>query len=99
MSGGIPRNHTERCRKRFEGIFRDRGDPRLLRQAERFAEEPTVEEPEAREEREENEEEMSVGDADDERDDEEENMVFMLTDDEGRKEGVEYSLRPSGQEH
>ena len=36
ITGGMAANHTERCRSRFEEVFTRDGDPRLLRQAERF---------------------------------------------------------------
>ena len=36
ITGGIARNHNKKCRERFEKIFVDKGDPKLLRQAKRF---------------------------------------------------------------
>ena len=36
ITGGIARNHSKTCRSRFEKIFIDKGDPKLLRQARRF---------------------------------------------------------------
>ena len=36
ITGGIARNHNKACRDKFEKIFIDKGDPKLLRQAKRF---------------------------------------------------------------
>ena len=44
LRGGIPVNHSAKCRERFEKAFIDQGDARLLRQAERFAEKEDEEE-------------------------------------------------------
>ena len=40
MSTGKAVNHNEKCRDRFEDLFRNNGDARLLRQAERMYIEP-----------------------------------------------------------
>ena len=92
ITGGIARNHSKTCRSRFEKIFIDKGNPKLLRQAKRFmAEDEDVgkrrderEIPEMKKE----DEEMRESDP------EEEDEEMGQEDHSGEIEGMVFSLHP-----
>ena len=100
-AGGVPRNHREKCRDRFEAIFIGTGDERLLRQAERFRDDNPPAEPQgavqpvAEVQIPDRDDPMS--DADDEQEDEDA-MVFALTDDNGTRKLIQDMGRKMQQE-